>query len=75
MHHAIFGQAEGNNGRKYGETGENERKNDIKAYVKAGMFHGMQNNKLIELVKLIELIELPKLSGDVNMVSAFIQST
>jgi hypothetical protein len=41
VHHAIFGQPEGDNGRKNSKTGENKRKNDIKAYVKTGMFHGI----------------------------------
>ena len=39
MHHAIFSQPEGENGSKYSKAGENKRKNDIKAYVKAGMYH------------------------------------
>lgn len=58
MHHAIFGQPERNNGGQYGKPGKNKRENDIKAYVKAGLFHRVPDNKLIELIKLIKFIEL-----------------
>jgi len=53
MDHAIFGQAEGNYGRKYGKAGENKRKNDIKAYVKAGMFHEMLSDKLVQTILIM----------------------
>jgi hypothetical protein len=61
MQHAIFSQPEGNNGGKYGKAGEYKRENDIKAYVKAGLFHGISDNKMIELIKLTKLIELSEL--------------
>ena len=53
MDHAIFGQPEGYNGRKYRKAGKNKRENDIKAYVKTGMFHRIKDSKVIELIKMI----------------------
>ena len=46
MHHTVFGQAKGNDGCQYGKAGENKRKYNIKAYVKAGMFHGVLSDNI-----------------------------
>jgi hypothetical protein len=36
-----MGQPIGDYGGKYGKAGENKRENNIQAYVKAGLFHGI----------------------------------
>jgi len=53
MHHAIFGQPKRHNRGKNGKPGENKWQNDIKAYVKAGLFHEMYSDKLVQTMLIM----------------------
>jgi hypothetical protein len=53
VHHAVFGQPKRHNGGQYGKPGKNKRKNDIKAYVKAGLFHDMLSDKFVQTMLIM----------------------
>jgi hypothetical protein len=55
MHQTIFGQTEGYDGGEYGKAGENKRENDVKAYIKTGMLHGVLTDKIVQIMLIMGL--------------------